>query len=163
MLLPLLSRRRWVSGFSLTEITVALGAISFAILPLIGMLSGGLTLFGETIDQSVSRQIVQRIASDAQQADFGNLTASGNTTARWFDAEGLEVSATDPMRSYEARLQITRPATVPGEGGTPGPEAGTSSVEDLARIAILISFRPAGAAAIPERTITQFTYVTRKE
>lgn len=57
-------------GFSLVEITMALGIISVAFVALMGVLPTGLKSFRDSIDRSVTAQIVQRLVNEARQTDF---------------------------------------------------------------------------------------------
>lgn len=89
-------------AFSLVEVCLAIGVTSFAFLGVFALLPAGLGLFRQAIDTSVSAQIVQRIAGDAQQTDFDTLTgyAANNgfyfLPMRYFDDQGSEVKVVDP-------------------------------------------------------------------
>jgi len=68
-----LSRKRQ-SGFSLVEVVLAVGVISFAFVAILGLLPAGLTQFRQAMDNSVASQIAQRIILEAQQSDFDVFT-----------------------------------------------------------------------------------------
>ena len=76
-------RRR--AGFSLVEIVLAVGVVSFAFVAILGLIPAGLTQFRQAIDTTVCAQIAQRVIGDAQQADYDTL----------IDRTGLPANPTD--------------------------------------------------------------------
>ena len=66
-------RKAAASGFSLVEVTLALGIISVSLLSLIGLLPAGLGVLRESMESTVHAQIVQRIASELVTTDFAGL------------------------------------------------------------------------------------------
>jgi len=81
--------RRRQSGFSLVEVVLAVGVISFAFVAILGLLPAGLTQFRQAMDNSIASQIAQRIIMDAQQSDFDILT----------DTAHRQASSVDPFRA----------------------------------------------------------------
>ncbi len=94
------------AAFSLVEVTLALGIMAFSFTSIIGLLPLGLTVFRQAIDVSVSSQIVQRVANDAQQTDFSLLIGDvsgtplvgtdGTKATRYFDEQGSEIVPATP-------------------------------------------------------------------
>ena len=82
-------------GFSLVEVALALGLVSFAFVSLLGMLPSGLNTFQSAIDTAVGAQIIQRVVGDAQQTDFEALVeqqpAAFRKPVRFFDDQGNEL------------------------------------------------------------------------
>src|SRR5436190_20884425 len=78
--LPGYFRVRSTSGFSLVEVVLAIGVVSFAFVTLFGLLPSGLTMFRKAMDISVGAQIFQKIVDDARQTDFSTLVDSTNTS-----------------------------------------------------------------------------------
>ena len=66
------------SAFSLVEVVLAVGVISFAFVAILGLLPAGLAQFRQAMDNSVGAQIAQRIILDCQQTDFTTLTTIPN-------------------------------------------------------------------------------------
>lgn len=137
------SRRRGFTraGFSLVEVTMAIGIVAFAFIALFGMLPTGLTTFRQAIDTSVGSQIAQRVINEAQQTDFTTLTASGTNTGssfdqstRYFDDQGNEVTATNAATQaiYQVNTRIT-PATVVPAG---------ASFSSMATVTVQIAHSP---------------------
>ena len=90
-------------GFSLMEVVLALGVLSFAILPSIALISGSLKSYRTAIDDTVSRQIMTQLAGNAQQASLSDLT-NNPTATNYFDFEGNPVAKGSPMRIYTATV-----------------------------------------------------------
>lgn len=88
---PFVSVRRNVQrGFSLVEITMAIGIVAFAFVAIFGLVPIGLNTFREAMDTSVRAQIVQRVVFEAQQTDPKTLESRADVL-RYFDDEGTEV------------------------------------------------------------------------
>ncbi len=132
-------RSRWRAGFSLVEIMLAIGIVSFAFVGLMGLLPVGLASFRNAIDASVGSQIFQRVATDLEQMEFDSLLALGDHSAesdadffvlpvRYFDDQGVEVAAgggelstADELRViYHVRIRISRPGPAVISGPTTG-------------------------------------------
>jgi hypothetical protein len=59
---PFVSKSRW--GFSLVEITIALGLVTFGLVVLFALLPTGLNLVKQTADEGVAVSILTMVASD---------------------------------------------------------------------------------------------------
>ena len=115
-------------GFSLVEITLAIGIVAFAFIGLFSLIPVGMGVFREAMETSVSAQIVQRVVSDATETEFDQLIAnpvSGNyytLPLRYFDDQGTEVKVSDP--SSPTPLERSGPPgilyTVRVRGSLPG-------------------------------------------
>jgi uncharacterized protein (TIGR02598 family) len=99
------------AGFSLVELVMAIGIVSFAFVSLFALLPVGLTTFRHTMDTSIGSQIVQRIINEAQQTDYPTLI---NTTSndRYFDDQGNEVQSIDSS-IYTVEVTVTAPTALP--------------------------------------------------
>src|SRR5687767_4065395 len=60
-------------GFSLVEVVLAIGVVSFAFVAILGLVPAGMSQFRQAIDTAVCAQIAQRVIGDAQQTDFDLL------------------------------------------------------------------------------------------
>jgi uncharacterized protein (TIGR02598 family) len=111
---PSVSRR----GFSLVEVAVALGLMSFVIVGLLGLIPIGLNTIGDAKNDSLRAEIIKSVANTAQQTDF-SLLGTLDGTKYQFDNYGM-LSSTGAI--YEAVLKIgsvsvpssTSPVTLPG-------------------------------------------------
>ena len=77
------------NGFSLVEVTIALGLISFALISILGLIPTGLSTLRQSMNQTVEAQIVRTIGAQAVLTSYTNLAMSG----AYFDDEGLPVAA----------------------------------------------------------------------
>ena len=152
---PILRRGR---GFTLVEVTVALGIVSFALLGLVGLLPVGLQTFKSAMDTSVRSQIVQRVFTDVTETDFDTLMSTPPPD-RYFDDQGNEVA--QQFSVYQAHLQITGSTALPAVS-SPTPNANLATVE------IQIASNPghvanpySGNTTTPVFTTT--TYIARSE
>lgn len=122
-----------MAGFSLVEVTIALGIVGFAFLPLMGLLPVGLASFRSAIDQTALSQIVQKIGNESQQSDFDAVTTPSNF--RFFDEQARELDASRSSEAiYQSRLIVVDDADSP----------------HLKRLVIQVARNPGGAAKLNE-------------
>ena len=125
-------------GFSLVEVVIAIGILSFALVPLVGLLPTGLSTFRNSIDRSVSTQIAQRIINESRQAGFTNLSALQGY--RYFTDEGDATTETSQNRIYVAKTDIITRVAVPGTGTT-------FLNASLAQVRVRVANSPTGSGA----------------
>jgi uncharacterized protein (TIGR02598 family) len=118
------------SGFSLVEVTLALGIVAFSMLTLLGLVPLGLTTFHKAINASVSSQIVQHVVTDFQQSDFSGL--SQQNPILYFDDQANELNvatagSTPPGAIYYVNVVVNTPALMPG--GTPSANLASVIIE----------------------------------
>lgn len=123
------------SGFSLVEVTVAIGIVSFSVIGISGLLLTGGKTFHQALDISVSTQITDRIMNEAQQTDFQDLINSTNPPTRFFDDQGNELSSAVGA-IYQARTLIT-PST-----STPSTSTSSAPNPDLATVVVQVANNP---------------------
>ena len=104
-------KRKAASGFSLVEITMALGIIAFAFVTIFGLLPAGLNSFRKAMDISIGTQIVQRLINEAEQTDFLVLIKQPSVE-RYFDDQGTELSEARGA-IYHAILRVKKNTTFP--------------------------------------------------
>lgn len=161
------------SGFSLVEVVLAVGVISFAFVAILGLLPAGLHQFRQAMDTSVTAQIAQRIIQDAQQTDFDIITevaapgkrdpksttaftatvypAKGTPrTVRYFDEQGNEVVTANATPSQAEAANIvyavnTRIQPWPTlPGGATTADTSVSSVgRTLITMTVQVAYNPA--------------------
>ena len=141
----------WKRGFSLVEVTLAVGVVSFALMSVIALIPTGLSSFKVAMDNSVGSQIVERIVNELQQTDFNTLCPTKSLPMvrspyqkRYFDDQGNEVtvsggtSAKPSGSIYEAQILLTNPTSLPGDGG---------SSNNLATVSIILVNNPTTQSA----------------
>lgn len=98
-------------GFSLVEVTLALGIVAFALIPLLALVPMGLTAAQSAIQQTAQTHIVQKIASDLSMLSFDDIDTYVVQPAT-FDADGRP---TDVATDVIYRATMTRKdAVFPG-------------------------------------------------
>ena len=103
-----------LSGFSLVEVTIALGIFAFAVLGLMGMLPIALQTHRDAKLDTVLSQIKQRLAAEVLLTDGANL-ANLSTIEKKFDVEGRELASNAPDIDIVYRAKIAlQPFQVPG-------------------------------------------------
>lgn len=80
---------RLENAFSLVEVTIALGIVTFAVVSVMGLLPAGLTTMRTATDQTTISQITREISAEILLTPFGDLDSyiSAHGT-RYFDSEG---------------------------------------------------------------------------
>lgn len=122
-------------GFSLVEVTIALGLVSFALVSMLGLLPTGLTVLRSSMSQTVEAQILQSVASRAVISSFTNIAAS----TLYFDDEGLPV-ASSGAAYYTANLTLTNAAF-------PGSSNAVTLPNSLKNVKVALVARPNPSAA----------------
>ena len=134
-------------GFSLVEVTLAIGIMACAILPLVAMLPIGLRLHRQAIDSTVTSQIVSRVTHEVQQTDFSTLTALAAPLTYYFDDQGNllgtnTAAANSSLRLYDAQASMNKLPSVPA-----GTNQGTTTPSML-RVRIDIAANPGRSPSI---------------
>lgn len=95
-LLDSLPRPRRHSAFSLVEVTLALGLISFAVVTILALIPSGLAVLRSSMDQSLEAQIVKGIGARSILSSFDNVAVKD----LYFDEEGQETALIGDARFY---------------------------------------------------------------
>jgi len=122
-----MSRR---SGFSLLEVTLAIGIIAFAFVALLGLIPSGLQVFRESIDTANEMWIMQNMNSMVQVTPWKQVKNLSKWTF-YFDEEGRLTDKEGPDAASDADQEVKdrriyavklifgdpiRPGDGPGEG-----------------------------------------------
>lgn len=104
MKIPSKIAKNYSSGFSLVEIIIALGLVTFAVTATVGLLPVGLTSLNQSMNQTVEAQILRSISSQCVVTKFDSLAANG----LYFDVDGQSVSSADAY--YSVKLSTNAPS-----------------------------------------------------
>jgi len=133
-------------GFSLVEVTLAIGIVSFAIISLFGLMSAGSTTVVDAINSSVHAQIISQVASTTLLTPFSEIdtfvsNSSTNTPMRFNRAATVTTDSTNTF--YTASLTFT-PTQAPVFPGA------TSGLGNYARAVVIevATVRPGTIVAI---------------
>lgn len=133
------------AAFSLVEIVLSLGIVSFAFVGVMGLLPAGLEVFRTSMSASIGAQLVQRVLNEAQQTDFAVLTGGEEQPpyhelirARYFDGQGNELPAARSRESvYHLRAVVQNLPKFPDGAGK-----NTIAMNDLATVVIQVATNP---------------------
>ena len=85
-------------GFTLVEVLLALGIVSFAFMALCGMLPVGLKTYRDAMDATCRANIVRVVSAELSQAPYSTIDSSLMSTNRYFSDQGLEVTSAADAR-----------------------------------------------------------------
>lgn len=80
--------KRGQKAFSMVEMALAMGVVSFAMISLLGLLPVGLSIARDTIDITVQSQVTQLISNQVQLTDYKNI-GDWNGQQLYFNGQGL--------------------------------------------------------------------------
>lgn len=154
---PPLSRRTIrLQGFSLVEVVMALGIMSFALMGIVGLLPAGLSQFRQAVDVTTKAQISQELTSMVQRTEFSDLSefgTEGSPKISYYDSEGAELDDAKKdtyaymAKTYVANLtQLLSPTWDGSAGGPP--------LNNVSAVKIEITSRTS-----PDRPHTSISYV----
>lgn len=112
------------AGFSLVEVTLALGIAAFCLITLFGLLPLGVKTNQSSISQTAAAAVLSSVMADLRATPKTNPTSRqyeitvGTPRILYFDGEGRAVTPADPNASPRYRLTITFP---PNPAGTLAP------------------------------------------
>jgi uncharacterized protein (TIGR02598 family) len=132
-----------LNGFTLVEVTLAIGIISFAFVAMFGMLPVGLNLSRQAMDTTIEAQIVQQLKTQALQTDFSQLGTLDQVGDYFFDEQGK------PSAPEKA---LYKAGYFPVPQNTRLPSSATTSKLATVTIAVLNTKANTSAAAADLRT-----------
>jgi uncharacterized protein (TIGR02598 family) len=95
-------------GFSLIELTLALGIVAFALFAILGLVPVGLKSAGQSMDATrasmISADAESRVRASVSAADFTSATA--RTVASYYSKDGIWVSSS-PIATAFYRVDAT--------------------------------------------------------
>lgn len=141
------SRFRARLGFSLVEIVMAIGIVSFALIATLGLLPVGLNVMRESMNQTALANISHQIRGELQQISFDpgtsfNIQQLGSSTY-YYTRDGLRTEASDAERFYEATFSLSN-GLVGGSAFDPN---------SAQAVKVTISYPPGAPIAETKKTI----------
>jgi len=91
---PAVGSRRASHGFSLIEVVIAVGIFAFVIIPVIGLVSGGMKNLRQSMDDTVRADIAREIVGQALRSPWANLV-NFTTTPSYYTDEGVQTLGSD--------------------------------------------------------------------
>lgn len=80
-------------GISLIEVTLALGVFTFAILPIMGLVSVGMGSLRGSMDDTVRAVIVSEVIGEAQRTEWSDLDARFEGQTFYYTDEGVRLES----------------------------------------------------------------------
>ncbi len=107
------------SGFTLVEVTLAVGITVTVCLTLMGMIPYSMDSMHKAALISADAQVVQSITSDYQMRDWATVVAQGATNQdAYYDYHGLPTTMGALDVSFTARTQVQAAPILPGSTAT---------------------------------------------
>jgi len=98
------------SGFSLIEVTIAIGIVGFAVLALLGTLGVGSRTLGSAVSYSMQAQITQNVMGSLKLSDFTMLTNASpdgwDGAKLYFDERGVSTT-NSAVAIYTANIMVS--------------------------------------------------------
>ncbi len=138
--------RKSKGGFSLVEVTLAIGVIAIALIPMLGLIPTGLGSFDSALKQSAAREIADRITADIRQTNPDELATlyGGQGQERQFDNQANPVSPSDASGVFRAVAKLSDNTGGVAEGRF-GSKSNLKDNNSLLLVEIQIAFYPEGA------------------
>ena len=118
----ILHPRRWrAGGFSLAEVTIAVGITALGIVALLGLMPQGLDMARRTTEIAAEARILQQLTNELQQEQWTNLdtyNSTGQGGSRFYDDQGIEVTTNRSFLSYVVRIEVPEANVVLPTNGT---------------------------------------------
>jgi uncharacterized protein (TIGR02598 family) len=111
------ARRLHQGGFSLVEVTVAVALFAFVMLPIIGLMSTGLTTMRRAMDDTVLSGIAREIVAEAQRESWTNLSRFHGETFYYTD-EGVRADGNDTGGFVAETALADPPSLLAADGST---------------------------------------------
>jgi uncharacterized protein (TIGR02598 family) len=116
------SRKR--SGFSLVEVTIAIGIVAFGVIAIMGVLPVAMVTIRDAMDRNTEANLVREFTGEALRTPFSKLANWVGASPYYFDEQGKGSDAVN------AHFKVSLTATAPSLPG--GRSAGSSQPEPTA-------------------------------
>lgn len=95
---------RCQTAFSLVEVCLALGIVSFALLSVVGLMPVGLSAMRQAMDQTTEAQIARVISGEAALVPFDKLDQYATDGPYYFTQEGTRQDAKNDLTRFVVSL-----------------------------------------------------------
>jgi len=97
------------TAFSLIEVTIALGIVAFAMVPIIGLVSTGMKSLRDSMDETVRAEIVRKVSGEALRVPYAKLLDEFQNKTFYFDDEGIQQSSSNASTIFVATTAVSAP------------------------------------------------------
>lgn len=106
------------AAFSLIEVMLAMGVMTFAVVTSVGVIPVGLTTLRQAMDDTVESQIVRSIGAQALVTPYSQMTADFSGTRFYYDEEGTFLTSSPAARPAAARYCAAATLATPSFPGS---------------------------------------------
>ena len=121
------------SGFSLVEVVIAIGVVSFAMVAILGSLPVGIQSMQDAMQMQAKASIAQQLRSDLQQIPYGAASTDGinelETITWYYTSQGMKTE--EPSQAFYAATFQVETATLESEGSTSPTEFDLGSARNI--------------------------------
>jgi len=114
------------SGFSLVEVTLAIGIVAFAVLSCVGLNGVSLSSMREAKRTEISGRIFRTVLNEGLICDYTNLSSLQGTS--YFDFEGTILSGAAAMSAAPYQVDVEVKPVSFRDGGTAATNLASSSL-----------------------------------
>ena len=100
------------SAFSLIEVTIALGIVAFALVPIIGLVSTGMKSLRDSMDETVRAEIVRKVSGEALRVPYAKLLDEFQNKTFYFDDEGIQQPSSNVSTIFVATTAVADPPSL---------------------------------------------------
>ena len=124
-------------GFSLIEVTIAMGIVATVMVGLLGMIPLGVRSVREATNLTITGRIAQEVIGNIQQANWKDIEKSFDKKIFYFDNEGFLIrSGNKETPSFQARVQMDSQKVIIGTTNY--------ALSTIRKILIEVEFTPDG-------------------
>jgi uncharacterized protein (TIGR02598 family) len=105
-------RREMARAFSLIEVAIALGIFAFSMIPIIGLVSSGMKILRNSMDDTIQVDIARKTVGEAMRVPYTNLTSAFDNKSFYFDDEGVQQASSNAQTIFVASHSVANPPSL---------------------------------------------------
>jgi uncharacterized protein (TIGR02598 family) len=141
-------------GFSLVEVSIAMGIVSVSLISLLGLLAGGMQVVRDASADNAVSAIVEGVRAELGQSDFQNVLTDFDGERWYFNHQGLRIPSESGIedRYFELSFSVSDPNVV---------ESADQFSESARRVGVKVRY-PVAAADSAKTTFSTCFFLARK-